>query len=204
MDTRILIAYTTVLELLTDRGYTIPQRLKFETVEALEKKFKDRNSIELQVKKKNDPADNIVIYFFGDPKPINIAFFRSRYKEVIANKVKSSIFISREPNAFTSTSLRELRKNLGNSVTVFNEKELAFNITKHSLVPRHELLSEEEKQQVLEMHQATAEQFPRLYISDPVSKYYGYQLGQLIRIHRKSESAGNYSHYRLVVPDPGK
>lgn len=84
-------------------------------------------------------------------------------------------------------------------VQVFSEKEMSFNVTKHTLVPKHELLSTTEKLEVMARFKTKLKNFPNILSTDPVSKYYGYIPGSLIRITRKSPTAGTYVSYRAVT-----
>ncbi|MDJ0270571.1 MAG: DNA-directed RNA polymerase subunit H [Aigarchaeota archaeon] len=69
----------------------------------------------------------------------------------------------------------------------------------HSLVPKHEILSEEEKKQLLERLGITPQQLPYILITDPVVKLLGAKLGDIIKITRESETAGEAIYYRVVV-----
>jgi DNA-directed RNA polymerases I, II, and III subunit RPABC1 len=84
-------------------------------------------------------------------------------------------------------------------VQLFSEKELMFNITKHTYVPKHTVLSLEEKRQVLRQYRTAASHFPLLLHTDPVCRYYGCVPGQMVRIDRSSETCGEYTVYRIVV-----
>lgn len=81
---------------------------------------------------------------------------------------------------------------------LFNENELIANITEHSLVPHHRILNDEEKAALLVRYKLTEVQLPRVQAADPISRYYGAQVGQVFKITRRSETAGSYITYRIV------
>lgn len=74
------------------------------------------------------------------------------------------------------------------------------NILDHVLVPKHEILSPEEKQKVLRELGVRPENLPLLRSSDPVAKIIGAKPGDVVRIIRRSETAGTCIYYRFVVP----
>jgi DNA-directed RNA polymerase subunit H len=75
----------------------------------------------------------------------------------------------------------------------------SFNIFEHRLVPKHEILTSEEKEEVLKNFQVQPYQLPLLRTSDPISKVIGARPGDLVKITRASPTAGEYVSYRYVV-----
>ncbi len=69
----------------------------------------------------------------------------------------------------------------------------------NELVPKHEILSEEEKKKLLEKFNISLKQLPRILITDPCVKALGAKVGDVIKITRKSPTAGEYFYYRVVV-----
>ena len=63
-------------------------------------------------------------------------------------------------------------------------------IIKHELVPKHEILSDDGKDDVLSMFKVTDKQLPKILISDPVVEMIGAKPGNVLRITRKSPTAG--------------
>lgn len=72
-------------------------------------------------------------------------------------------------------------------------------ITKHELVPKHILLSEKEKEELLKKYGITLKQLPRILTSDPVIKLINGQPGDVVKIIRKSPTAGETIYYRVIV-----
>lgn len=76
---------------------------------------------------------------------------------------------------------------------------LSFNIFDHELVPKHELLEPEEKEKLLAEYRVEAYQLPKIKASDPAANAVGARPGDVVRIIRKSPTAGRYVSYRYVV-----
>jgi len=74
-----------------------------------------------------------------------------------------------------------------------------FDIFEHELVPRHVILTEEERSQVLERFHAKPYQFPWIKASDPISIILGAEPGDIIRAIGDSATAGSSESYRYVV-----
>lgn len=75
----------------------------------------------------------------------------------------------------------------------------AFNIFEHVLVPVHQILTPEEREEVLEKYRVKPYQLPRIRVSDPVAKSIGAKAGDIVKIIRDSPTAGRYVSYRYVV-----
>ena len=74
----------------------------------------------------------------------------------------------------------------------------------HRLVPEHHLLTEEQAAEVLKELQVEKDKLPKIRMDDPAVVYleqiHGkFQEGSIIKIIRKSETAGEFIAYRLVI-----
>lgn len=70
----------------------------------------------------------------------------------------------------------------------------------HILVPKHEVLSKEEAEEVLKTLGVKPEQLPKIRADDPIAKEIGAKVGDIVRIIRESPTAGKSIAYRLVIP----
>ncbi len=73
-----------------------------------------------------------------------------------------------------------------------------FKITEHYLVPKHDIMDEKEKAEVLKKFNISEKQIPKILQSDPVMKQMGAKTGSLIKITRDSQVAGVSVYYRIV------
>lgn len=83
-------------------------------------------------------------------------------------------------------------------IQLFWIETLMVNITHHKLVPNHSIVSNEEKEQLLQKYNLVSHsQLPIIMKNDPVAKYYGGKRGDVFKIIRPSETAGEYVTYRF-------
>jgi len=73
------------------------------------------------------------------------------------------------------------------------------DLLKHFLVPEHTVLSNEEKQALLDGHNITEIQLPSISKSDPVLKQLDVKNGDVIRIVRTTMTEKNTSYFRRVI-----
>jgi DNA-directed RNA polymerase subunit H len=74
-----------------------------------------------------------------------------------------------------------------------------FDIFEHALVPFHEILTEKEKNQLLAQFKVKPYQMPQVKSGDPAVKAIGAKPGDVLKITRKSVTAGEHITYRYVV-----
>ena len=77
-----------------------------------------------------------------------------------------------------------------------NEKAKSFE---HELVPEHILLNEEEANEILAKYKIHRYQLPHIKASDPAVRDIKAVPGDVVKILRKSQTAGTIVVYRYVV-----
>lgn len=74
-----------------------------------------------------------------------------------------------------------------------------FKVDKHSLTPKHVKVSDREKKQLLEKYRAILKDLPRIYKTDPAIANLDAKPGDVVKVVRMSETAGESMFYRVVV-----
>jgi len=72
-------------------------------------------------------------------------------------------------------------------------------ILEHELVPKHEIMEEGEVKELLGKYKIKKEQLPKIKSSDPVIKEIKAVVGDVVKIKRRSRTAGKFLSYRLVI-----
>lgn len=78
------------------------------------------------------------------------------------------------------------------------EKKIV-KITDHIYQPKHEILSKSEANEVLKQYNTKPSQLPYIMLSDKGLQDLDVRPGDIIRITRKSTTAGESVYYRYVV-----
>jgi len=208
--TKMSKVWHTVLSMLVDRGYHIPVEKLNLSLEAFKQQFVEDDESGRRTQIKEDDL-NIVARIADDPTQSIMVFFCREMKmgvttlDAYAEKVKRInchsmiIVLYHSMTTQCHTRMRELEMQLLCRIETFTEAELVVDITKHILVPRHIVLSEKEKEEVLQRYHVTVHQLPKIMTTDPIARHYGLRLGQIVKIIRFSENAGQYVTYRYVV-----
>lgn len=172
MNITVEKAKKTVYEMLRDRNYI---------------KIVDEGDIIIA-----DNKDKRILVFFSSDQKINkdnIQTFTS--KELQGRGINHGIFVY--PNTITSTAKNVVLNNRIDNIYIelFHLINLQYNITKHRLVPKHQLVVGDE---LTEVKNKYGKDLPRIYFADPVVRYYNFSRGDILKIHRTSTLA-----YRIVV-----
>lgn len=140
----------------------------------------------------------------GKQVKILVTFIESRitsFKKIedIEKKIKNgkkNIFIV---NQIQNKIWQELVKN---DIEVFFYHDFMINLIDHDFVPPHYLLTNDEKEKFLSVHNNNSNKLPKLLLYDPVVRYYKGNVGDIFKIVRPSITSGNNIYYRVVVNSP--
>ena len=69
----------------------------------------------------------------------------------------------------------------------------------HILVPKHEIMVKKEAEEVLKTYNCRTTDLPLIFVNDPAIIGLGVKPGDMIKIIRKSATAGESFYYRYVV-----
>jgi DNA-directed RNA polymerase subunit H len=79
------------------------------------------------------------------------------------------------------------------------KEEPSFNVFNHVLFPKHEILSKEEAAELLRKYKIKPYHLPKIKDTDPAVRALEAKPGDIIKITRKSPTAGEAVYYRFVV-----
>ena len=79
----------------------------------------------------------------------------------------------------------------------FFESEMMEDIPSKVFIPVHQLISQEEKNELLSKF--SEQELARIFLTDMMSRYYGAKIGDIFRIVRPSFTSGKNVFYRRVV-----
>ena len=164
-------AYSICLEMLQQRSYDIDEQ-HADRITAIK------------------PDGNLMIVFFADTPKFNVKNIQMYITIMDEMGIFHSIIVYKD--GVTSFTRKAIEQSLEMTFELFSVEDLQYNITKHILQPsKFERIEEKE---ALEFKNLYGTKFGTLRSDDPISNFYAYQKGDVIKITRKN----NYVTYRIV------
>ncbi|OAV97802.1 hypothetical protein PTTG_01056 [Puccinia triticina 1-1 BBBD Race 1] len=187
----------TIKELVRDRGYEVSDAEINVSLDVFKADLaSDKKNIHFAAV--NPETTQGIYVYYSDEKSVGIKTMRKFIGILDEKKIESGILIYSQA---MTPSANKVIASMAQQFTLeaFQESELLVNITRHIMVPRHEVMKPEEKKALLTRYRLKDTQLPRIQLTDPVARYYGLKRGQVVRITRPSETAGRYVSYRLAM-----
>ena len=190
----------TLLKMLKKRSYVVDAAQLAMTPRGFVDQFGDqpkRNDLTILAEHETDAEDQLFVFLPDDDK-VGVKTIKQYCEMMKEASVSHAILVVKQGvTPFAKTALQEMASTY--LIEHFRDAELLVDVTEHRLVPAHALLSPEDRQALLDRYKLRAEQLPRIQRTDPVARYYGLKVGEVIKIVRPSETAGRYVTYRVCI-----
>ena len=159
-------------QMLKDRGCSEIEQTNdiLESMENIKPVLKGRGSRSMDV-------------YFSNEERVGVKYLRNIMEETSIDKI---ILCSLDgPTTFTKKEAENY------DVQFFYFKDLFVNITKHKIVPKHELC--------VESIPYSKEELPKIPLSDPIIQYYGFPIDSIVKLSSTFGSHEPSVYYRLIV-----
>tara|TARA_B100000575_G_C23080768_1_gene622677 strand:- start:456 stop:1088 length:633 start_codon:yes stop_codon:yes gene_type:complete len=196
-----------VLNMIGKRGFNVDKysNFTFDEIDVLFNSSNNKLSNELaplDIKLENDGYSLYIKYVLNlKNRPTNIINFIQEFRDTQMNEGDTLILITLDK--IISETLDEFLDNLYEEFKVFAQvfyiDKLMYDVTEHVLVPKHIIISEEEKSKLLNnLSINNFDQLPIILKNDPVAMYCGAKKNEVMKIIKNSETVGEYISYRYV------
>ena len=185
-------ARKTTIEMLEDRGYIVPESVKCDTFNDFKQQVYNKKCDILVT----EPTKCYVKFvLISRVRPNTLREYITQIREKIVGEEDELILvIKNKPNTTLTRISKEFK-----GVQIFWIRNLLANITKHRFNPKFELVPDEEIIELLRKLQVKSKMhLPQMLKDDPISLYYGYKIGSIIKIIRISETSGKSVSWRVV------
>jgi DNA-directed RNA polymerase subunit H (RpoH/RPB5) len=196
----------TILEILEDRGYNM-EAYKGASPETLQK-FATTSAELLKIQAEHENGTRVsVLYWVEGACRLRLEHeLRALWSDENPNHfdiTKDEIIIILSETFHDAFHLHAAKQwnTLKARVTFFHLKNLISNPSKHTFVPPHRKLSPAEITSVVaSLHMKSKSEFPHIkYHIDIQARVHGLVPGDVVEIRRPSETAGEYTTYRVCT-----
>ena len=189
-----------LLEILQERGFNITKYSNFGITEI--GILLDNNQLDMLLENDNTKKKIYVKFYINKLiKPQNIYDIVEdlfHIETILEKKDDLMIIIKDEPNDTMMENIKDIWVSENIYVSLLNIRRLQFNILKHSLVPKHTLLSLDEKETFMKKYNIIDKsQIPDISFFGPVSIVLGIRPDDVVKIERSSRTAIQSDFYRI-------
>jgi DNA-directed RNA polymerase subunit H len=177
-------------ESLEERKATVLIKLR-EYKLIKKEKHKDAISYIVEIPKEKQKA---LIWCVPDESTVGIASINRLQKVMKDADMKKGIIVT--SGRYTHAVKQSAKKK---GVELLPRTFPAFDLFEHQLVSKHEILTEKEREQLLAEYRVQPYQLPQIKSSDPSVKAIDAKPGDVLRVIRKSPTAGIHIAYRYVI-----
>lgn len=140
------------------------------------------------------PQGKTLVYCIPAEGTVGVAYINQLAKKLEDEKLESAIVVI--VGKYTHAARR---KALVHGIELIPKIFPSFNLFDHEMVPQHEILPPNEREELLEKYRAKPYQLPNIKASDMAVIAIGAKAGDVVKITRESQTAGEYNTYRYVV-----
>ena len=177
----------TILEIFTDRKIDV-SNVDIDALHSIIKKNAQKIGFEIIIN------NTKIVYYLSNK--FKFSELKEFYKDTKTLYDKNMLIVQDKISQNNLKALNSLVKNN----QIFNIKELQFNISKHFLVPKHEIIDDTETKRLIEVYNLKSKlQFPLIRSDDPMARYLGMKSGEIVKITRNSPTAGTTIVYRCCL-----
>ena len=189
-----------LLEILEERGFNIENYSNFSITEI--GILTENNQLDMLLENDNTKKKIYVKYYVNKLiKPQNIYDIVEdlfHLESILEKKDDLMIIIKDEPNDTMLENIKDIWVSENIYISLVNIKRLQFNILKHTLVPKHTILTANEKETFMKKYNILDKsQIPDISYFSPVSIVLGVRPDDVVKIERNSRTAIQADFYRI-------
>jgi len=197
---KIYTSRNNLIDILQERNFNVSEYNEFSINEI--NIMVTNNQLDLLLENTSNSQKIFVKYYLGKslrPNNINDIVDDIYNLEVILSKNDELLIIVKDDiNDSIKSTLIQIWNEHKIYISIISIKRLQFNILKHTLVPKHYVVTDDEKTTIKEEYNITNDsKFPEISRFDPVAITIGLKPGQLCEIVRPSNTAITSKYYRL-------
>ncbi|KDP40514.1 hypothetical protein JCGZ_24513 [Jatropha curcas] len=196
---RYYLSRRTVLEMLRDRGYDVADSELAGSLTQFRAEFGDKPELQrlrISVSLRTNPYKKMLVIFMGT-EDIKKATIRCVLAQIVNRESLNGLMLILQ-SKMNHHARKEMAK-FPSKVEIFQITDLLMNITKHVIVPRHEILTIQQKEQLLNKYKAEDKQLPRMLETDAIARYYRLEKGQVVKITYSGGLVDSLDTYRCVT-----